>query len=202
VQTGIFTVDETGMSFSEPVNVGRAKITGGEIEIDFLPIAALSLSAWAGYSHYETIALGAAVDCTLVAMPIPTPAIGANCTTDGLSLGSPAAFLPEVTAGASAAYTIRISGTRSLILESNANYQSRWFTAGTGGRFDVIGGRTLVDGGVTWQSSSRRLSAALTGTNLTGKEYYLNKFVSPWGQTVGEPAPPREWALTLKYAIR
>jgi iron complex outermembrane receptor protein len=202
LQTGIFTVDQEGNGFSEPINVGSAKITGGEIEIDFRPIADLSLSASTGYSRYETTALGAAIDCTLVSMPIPTPAPGANCTTDGLTLGSPAPFLPEVTASGLASYTIKMPGGSTFTLQTGVNYQSRWFTAGTEGTFDAIAGRALVDGGVTWRSGGKGWSVAMAGTNLTAKEYYINKNVSPWGQTLGEPGPPREWSMTVRYATK
>lgn len=200
VQEGIFTVDQDGNGFSEPINVGRAKITGGEIELELRPIAALSLTASAGVSHAETTALGAAINCNAVAMPVPTPNPGANCTIDGLSLGSPAPFLPEVTASSSASYTVAIPGAATVTLEVDADYQSRMFDQATGLPVDEIGGRVLMDSGITWHSHDGGWSVVLRCTNLTGKQYYINKNDSPWGQVLGEPGAPREWAATLRYA--
>ena len=66
-----------------------------------------------------------------------------------------------------------------------------------------LGGRLLLDGNLTWRSPSARWSVALMATNLTGKRYYLNKVndVGLWGQLVGEPGPPREWAVSVKRTL-
>jgi iron complex outermembrane receptor protein len=202
LQEGIFTIDQTGNGYSEPINVGRAKITGGEIEIDFRPMTSLAMTASAGLSQYQTTALGAAVTCTAVAVPIPTPAPGANCTIDGLSLGSPAPFLPEVTASSSISYTLAIPGGDSVILEADANYQSGSFAQATGQSADEIGGRVLMNSGITWRSRHSGWSVALSASNLSAKKYYINKNDSPWGQVLGEPGPPREWAATVSYSTR
>jgi iron complex outermembrane receptor protein len=113
---------------------------------------------------------------------------------------STAPFLPEVTASSSVSYTIGIPGGDTVTLEADANYQSRMFDQATGVAVDEIGGRVLMDSGITWRSHHGGWSVALTCTNLTDKQYYINKNDSPWGQVLGEPGPPREWAATVRYA--
>lgn len=201
LQVPIFTVDSSGSGFSEPVNIGRAQITGAEIALEYRPNPELSLSAWAGLSSYQNKALGAAVDCAQEPMPRPTPSPGANCTIGGLSLGSIAPFLPKTTAGMAISYTERLPQGSTLTPAFNANYQSRSYADTTA--LSELGGRVLLDGNLTWRSPGARWSVAIMVTNVTGKRYYLNKLndVGLWGQLVGEPGPPREWAVSVKRTL-
>jgi iron complex outermembrane receptor protein len=134
-------------------------------------------------------------------MPRPTPAPGANCTIGGLSLGSIAPFLPKTTAGLAISYTERLPQGSTLTPAFNANYQSRSYADTTA--LSELGGRLLLDGNLTWRSPGARWSVALMATNVTGKRYHLNKVndVGLWGQLIGEPGPPREWAVSVKRTL-
>jgi iron complex outermembrane recepter protein len=201
LQVPIFTVDSSGTGFSEPVNVGRAQITGAEIALEYRPTLQLFFSAWVGLSSYENKALGAAVDCAQVSTPVPTPAQGANCTLGGLSLGSVPPFLSKATVGGAISYLEPLPQGSTLRLALNANYQSRSYADTTA--LSELGGRLLLDGNLMWRSPSARWSVALMATNLTGKRYYLNKVndIGLWGQLLGEPGPPREWAVSVKRTL-
>ena len=76
-------------------------------------------------------------------------------------------------------------------------YQSEVFTDVVGSPKSIIPSRTLVDGRIAWQSASSQWSVALAGTNLTNKEYFINKINNVWGMVLGQPGRPREWAVTL-----
>jgi iron complex outermembrane receptor protein len=56
---------------------------------------------------------------------------------------------------------------------------------------------TLLNGRLTYWSPGRGWSAALQGTNLTNKLYYITKTSTGIGYVDGQIGQPREWALTL-----
>jgi iron complex outermembrane receptor protein len=60
IQVTIATVDPTGQSYFAPVNLGRARITGGEIELEAEPIAGLTLAVSYGRNRFDVTELGAA----------------------------------------------------------------------------------------------------------------------------------------------
>jgi iron complex outermembrane receptor protein len=200
IQVGVLTIDQTGTPFSKPLNLGRARIVGGELEIDSEPVSGLVLSAGVGVSHYVVTALGSAINCGEVTNPIPAPAPGANCTIGGPKLGPQLPFLPEVTANAAVSYTFRFPSGSSVTPQLNLSYQSKSFTDVFGTESAALGGYTLMDGSITWQAPHAVWSVALSATNLTDKQYYIDKrnLLDLWGQILGQPGPPREWAVTVR----
>lgn len=199
VQVSIATVDPTGEPFFAPVNVGRARITGGEIEMEAEPIARLTLSASCGFNYFTVTELGAAIDCAAVDNPVPTPATDANCTFGGPTLGRPLPLIPERTASAAILYEFHLLAGGSITPAVHLAYQSEIFTDAIASPETLIPSRTLVDGRIAWQSASSLWSVALSGTNLTNKEYFINKsnLIEVWGMVLGQPGRQREWALTL-----
>lgn len=62
-------------------------------------------------------------------------------------------------------------------------------------------GRSLLNARLTWDTADGDWSVALSGTNLTDKEYYINKFYKlnlGQGTIEGQPGRPLEWALTVR----
>lgn len=59
---------------------------------------------------------------------------------------------------------------------------------------------TLVNTRITWRSADEDWEAAFAMTNLTDEEYFYNYFdisaIGAWASA--NPAPPREWALTVR----
>jgi iron complex outermembrane recepter protein len=200
LQTTIGTYDATGAPYFKPVNLGRAQITGGELEIEAQPTASLTISGTYGLQLGVFKELGVAVGCAFVPAPIPTPLPGANCTVNGPALDSPLTDLPERTASLSAQYLVHLGGGSTLSPYLAASYQSAASFDAAGSDRGEIGARTLVDGRVTWESANRNWSVALSGTNLTNKQYFINKrdLYELYGFTVGQPGRPREWAVTLR----
>ena len=199
VQVFIATIDPTGQLFPAPVNLGRSRITGGEIELEAEPIARLTVSASFGLNQVTVTELGAAVDCAAVDNPVPTPAPDANCTFGGPTLGRALPFVPEKTASAAIVYEFRLPAGGSITPAVHLAYQSEIFTDVIATPETNIPSRTLVDGRIAWQSASSHWSVALSGTNLTNKEYFINKrnLRRKWGMLLGQPGRPREWALTV-----
>jgi iron complex outermembrane receptor protein len=203
LQLSILTIDGMGMGYSAPVNVGHAQITGGEFELEARPWSDLTLSAALGVNRFVYKNLGAAVNCNDVAHPLSTPAPGANCTIDGPSLGTPPPSFPQTTAGINGAYTLHLPGGATLTSNLGASFQSALSDDANGNQAGHIASRTLVDGRLRWLSAHGAWSASLLVTNLLNKEYQLGvrDLSELWGMVLGQPGPPREWALELGYAF-
>jgi iron complex outermembrane receptor protein len=199
LQLSILTVDATGQPFSAPANIGRAHITGGEIEVEAQPIAALRLVASFGFQEFEATALGAAINCDDVSNPVPTPAPGGNCTIDGASLGKPVPFIPRKTASAAAEYIAPLPRGGSLLIAAHLSYESVSYTDAVASREGAVPSRVLLDGRIAWRSPESRWVVTLSGTNLTDRRYYINKrnLIGLWGQVLGQPGRPREWGLSV-----
>jgi iron complex outermembrane receptor protein len=57
---------------------------------------------------------------------------------------------------------------------------------------------TVYNARLTWRSVDSAWQASLAVTNLTDEFYYLNKQRLPTGITTGQPALPRQWAVSLR----
>jgi iron complex outermembrane recepter protein len=203
LQVSILTIDNTGMEYSAPINIGHAQITGGELELEARPWPDLMLSATLGSNHFVFKNLGVAVNCADVAHPVSTPAPGANCTIDGPELGSPPPAFPRTTASVDLRYTLHLPGGSTLTPNLNASFQSALNDDANGAQTGQIASRTLVDGRLRWLSAQGAWSASLLVTNLLNKEYQIavRDLTELWGMVLGHPGPPREWALEVGYAF-
>jgi iron complex outermembrane receptor protein len=199
LQLGVFELDATGTPFSATVNQGRAQITGGEIEFEALPISDLRVSGSFGLNHYVNKELGTALNCDAVANPIPTPAPGANCTMNGPVPGAPLPGLPEKTANLALQYTVRLPDGSSLTPHVDASFQSRSYSDAVGTPEAAIPARTLLNGRLTWNSRDAQWEVALSGTNLTGQQYFFYKVElrGIYGMLIGQPGPPLQWAVSV-----
>jgi outer membrane receptor protein involved in Fe transport len=55
---------------------------------------------------------------------------------------------------------------------------------------------------LTWKQAEGAWAASLEVTNLADKLYYYGYFPNGSnGTVVGNPAPPRMWALSVKYSF-
>jgi iron complex outermembrane receptor protein len=203
LQVGVFSFDETGVPFNMPLNVGRARIDGGEIELSAQPVHNLLLSAAFGLQRTTYLELGAAIDCAGFANPMPTPAPDANCTIGGTPRGH-FVGLPERTGSLAIQYAIRLQNGSSVTPDFAASYQSAGFSDNAHSAVGKINPRTLLDGRITWESGERDWSVALSGTNLTNRPYVLNKAnaLIGFGMATALPGRPREWAVTVKHSFR
>ncbi len=64
-----------------------------------------------------------------------------------------------------------------------------------------IGAYTIANGRVTWRNDAEDLDISLEVTNLFDKYYFLtinDQSTSGLGYTNGQPARPREWAVSVK----
>ncbi len=183
-QTFSQQLDPSGVNWFREVNAGKAKIWGLEGELQAEPIDHLRFDGSFGYMNYDLYDNGG--NALLFT--------GNNC--DGERCYSQRT--PKFTGAVGLQYGIRAPGG-SLTPRLDATYQSKvFFTANNQGEQD---GYTLLNGRLTWESSSKGWEAALYGRNLTNKEYFAGKLnlVGFFGREQGNPGPPREWGVTLKH---
>ena len=203
LQLQVFELDATGNPFSATVNQGRARITGVEIEIEVRPMRGLWVTASFGLNKYENEALGTAINCEVVANPVSTPAPGANCTLNGPLPGAPLPLFPERTGNLAVQYTIPLRGGGSLTTHVEAMGQSRTYFDTVGSPEAAVAGRVLLNGRLTWTNRNGAWQVALAATNLTNRQYFLFKedLRGVYGMLIGQPGPPRQWAVTVRRSF-
>jgi iron complex outermembrane receptor protein len=190
------TVDELGQPLTAPRNVGRADIKGVEIELTAHPFGGLQVSAALGLIDFKYKDLGAAIGCSFV--PPGTP-----CNATGPSLNDVPPNLSKWTGNLGIQYMFHLAGGASLTPRLDGNFRTRTPGGVQNDLYtdDDVAGYTLFNGRVTWDSADGKWSLAAWGTNITDKQYYVNKFdLRSFGEGMmsGQPGRPREWGLQVR----
>ena len=176
--------DSSGANWFREVNAGKAKIWGLEGELQAEPIDHLRFDGSFGYMNYDLYDNGG--NALLFT--------GNNCNGERCY----SQRTPKFTGAVGLQYGLQAPGG-SLTPRIDATYQSKvFFTANNQGEQD---GYALINGRLTWESSSKSWEAALYGRNLANKEYFAGKLslVGFFGREQGNPGPPREWGVTFKH---
>ncbi|HWK42805.1 MAG TPA: TonB-dependent receptor [Croceibacterium sp.] len=109
---------------------------------------------------------------------------------------------PFWTASAGIAYEIESSDIGgSITPRIDMTYESSQVVSGTSTKYnDIMSGKALFNGRVTYENDRYDFNVSLGVTNLFNKFYYVNLFDYQglgYPQTDGQPAAPREWQLTV-----
>jgi iron complex outermembrane receptor protein len=183
--------DSAGIPFTGPINIGTATVQGAELEIDAAPIEHLTVSATYGVLDIELNAqAGSPAGFIDPAGTIPEGAITPGVPKNTASLG----VQYEWIVGSAGSLTPRLDWAR----------QSRTYYDNQNTLIASQDGYALLNGRLTWNAPKDEWSVALGVTNLTNKEYYINKFtLLPFGLGTieGQPARPREWAVTVRRSF-
>jgi iron complex outermembrane receptor protein len=191
-----------GIPYDGTSNIGAANIYGYEAEIQARPAGGLALDGSVGYTGFKYKDLGSNVGCQDLANPIPSGP-GVNCIAGNPGYSDYPVGQPKFKANVGVAYAFPIPGGSKLTPRLDATYQSRVFadvvnqTPGA-----IISPHTVLNGRIQWDAANGKWSIAALGTNLTNKEYYLALFdLRAFGEGMesGTPAPPREYAINVKY---
>jgi iron complex outermembrane receptor protein len=192
-----------GIPYDGTSNIGAANIYGYEAEIQALPFGGLSIDASVGYTGFKYKDLGTNVGCQALANPIPSPAIGANCIAGNPGYSDYPVGQPKFKGNIGAAYAIPIPGGSKLTPRLDATYQSRVFADVVNQTPEaIISPHTVLNGRIQWDAANGKWSIAALGTNLTNKQYYIALFdLRAFGEGMesGTPAPPRMYAINVKY---
>jgi iron complex outermembrane receptor protein len=195
-QTFSQQLDSLGNNWFREVNAGTARIWGLEGELQAEPIDNLRFDGSFGYLNYWLESAG------------NNPLLLAGNQCGGETCYSPRT--PKYTAALGAQYSMALAGGR-LTPRLDMTYQSTiYFAANNGcygagstagcGETDNQPGYTLLNGRLTWETASKKWQASLWGRNLTDKEYFYGKLslITFFGREQGNPAPPREFGLTVQ----
>jgi iron complex outermembrane receptor protein len=154
------------------------EIKGGELEIDFRPIDALTITASTGYTSFSA----------------------SDPTTGGITFNGQPVYVPEWNGAASIAYGINLSNGGTITPRYDAYLQTQICSSVTTAT-SCSAGYTLHNARVEWASPERTWTTAVGISNLTDKEYLLNIFdLTPFGESTieGQPGQPRTWYLTFR----
>jgi iron complex outermembrane receptor protein len=192
-----------GIPYDGTQNIGGANIYGYEVELNWRPAGGFQFDGSMGYTGFKYKNLGANVGCQGIANPIPSPAIGYNCIVGNPSYSDYPVSQPKLKANVGVAYAIPIPNGSKLTPRFDVTYQTQTFadvvnqTPGA-----IIPSHSVLNGRIQWDAANGKWSVAALGTNLANKEYYISLFdLRAFGEGMesGQPAPPREWAVDIKY---
>jgi iron complex outermembrane receptor protein len=152
------------------------KIKGGELELAFRPVDALTINATYGYTDFTSDDLDA-------------PNV----------VNSRPAYVPKQNWSVAAYYQFGLAGGSTITPRVDVYGQSEICT-GVTTKASCSEGYELVNARLEWASPDRTWTAAVGAQNLADEEYFLNKFdLSAFGQptTEGQPGAPREWYFSV-----
>jgi iron complex outermembrane receptor protein len=172
------TLGQTCLNFTSRTFYANfpGKIKGGELEVTFRPLDALTLSGSYGFTDFDADDLNAA-----------------NVVNER------PAFVPKQNWSVAALYEFGLAGGSSITPRVDVFGQSEICSSVTT-RGSCSEGYELVNARIEWASPDRTWTAAVGALNLADEEYFLNKFdLAGFGQptTEGQPGSPREWYLKV-----
>jgi len=162
-------------------NAGKARINGLEAELQIRPTQGLHIEMSASYTDFKIKDLGAAAGVsggpTLASKPSGTPAWKYNAGIE---------------------YEADLGSAGTLTPRFDLYYQSKVFNEWTNNPRAMQEGYAVANGRLTYSAPEDEWYAALSVTNIFDKFYYVNKFIQAGSYIfTGQPARPREWAITV-----
>ena len=198
-QTFAQQLDSLGNNWFREENAGTARLVGFEAELQAEPLDGLRIDSSFGYVNYLLLDNGGN---TLLFT-------GNNC--DGERCYSQRT--PKYTFALGAQYSAAV-GNGTLTPRLDTTYQSTVYFVTNNGCFTATsavgcgsgdqGGYTLLNGRLTWQTTSKKWEVSAWGRNLTDKEYFAGKLslITFFGREQGNPGPPREFGVTFKRSFQ
>ena len=184
------------------LNAGDAEVWGFELELVAEPLPGLQVDAALSYIDQELVTSSLNPAATSPTVEISPGVFGTNPA--GVVPGDPPA-VPQWKYSVGAQYKIDLGNSGSLTPRFDIFYQSRQYTGpDTSG---PVRGRAFIPGfatanlRLTWMNADEDLSISLEGTNVTDKYYFLSRFNllgAGAGFDKALPAPPAEWAISVK----
>ncbi len=198
-------LDNQGVPFTGPQNIGAADIKGFELELEAHPVGALDITANVGLTDFKWKNLGTSEGCQdFGAAAVPN----VNCIMGNPGTGDMIPGSSKWQADVGAQYTFALIGGSSLVPRLDYHYQTKrynnyynLFNGGNGGPLAITPAVGLLSGRMTWTDSAKKWSVALFGTNLTNRYYYqsfLDLRAFGEGQLSAQPARPREWGVSFQ----
>lgn len=191
----VFFDGDPPTAHSAIINAGEATTQGLEVEAQFAPTDALTITATAGYldATYDKFRTGSGVACPPQPNPQPVPC---SNNYDGRDLPYSPEFMGSITAN----YRFpMLTGESRVTLQVNHNGE-RW------GNFsqapsELIDSVTLVNASLEWSPADGKWTVAAWARNLLNEKYTSLALDAPPLFTEGLLGNPREYGLDLRYGF-
>jgi iron complex outermembrane receptor protein len=153
-------------------------VKGVELEASLTPVDGLSIDGSVGYLDFKYTRVD---PLTLV------------------EAGMKAPFNNKWQASAGIQYAADLGGKGTLTPRLDWSYQSNFYYNSVNTPLDLVAGRSLFNGRLTYTSSDDVWSISAAVTNLFDKFYYMGtSYNANYGVATGAVGRPREWSLTVK----
>ena len=185
--------------FLGPINVGKADIRGGELELFATPTEGLTLNASLGIADYQYKRIDAPfIGCADSSVTVPAP--GVNCQLAGPTLDSQPMGTPKTTLNGGIQYELLLDNAGTLTPRVDFSYQSEVFWTLENNPRSRTRPVTLVDASLRYENPNGDWAVTLAVTNLTDEFYYVthSDLIDGLGFHEGQPSRPREWSLTVR----
>jgi len=160
------------------VNVGSAHLKGVEAELFAQPVDGLTIDGSLSYLDFNYYKL----------------------SNTNVQMGMIAPFTPKFSWSLGAQYKVNMPQGGTLTPRIDFSHRSKIYTDPTNAATNLVPGRTLMNGRLTWNNEQGDVEVALEVTNLTNK-YYLANLIDNTaftGLAYTYPAAPRRWAVSVK----
>lgn len=179
-------------AYVKNVNLGSSTNKGVELELTANPVDDLLLSA--NFSYINS-----------TANPAPGAPAGFVDPLGTIPVGSPPALFPSKQFNLSAQYAFHLGDKiGDLTPRLDYNWQDITYQGSPVSSYLAIPAHGLLNGRITWDAPTGGWQVALGVTNLTDKRYFYDMFnlaAFGFGDVIGNPAPGREWTLTLRKSF-
>jgi iron complex outermembrane receptor protein len=176
-------------------NAAKARIRGGELNLDWAPNTAFTFNAGFAYTHarYRSFPNAAVYDIN--------PLTGTLAATAEDLEGFRLPYAPDFTASGSVTYHFGLPGDWSGDVTAAARATTQYdYSAGAGGELRAARqpGFTLINLSGTFRTPDERIELGWFDTNLTNKKHI--QLISTGDTGVYEtPAEPRLYGVTARY---
>jgi iron complex outermembrane receptor protein len=163
-----------------PANAGNADIKGAELEVEWHPVAGMTLDASLSKLDFEYTSFTADAG-------IPVGATAPGTIEDKFSIG--------------AQYEVTLAGGATITPRVDYSHQGGFNTNAVPTAGNRVGGRGLANARVTWRPADGDWEVSAVATNLTDKRYYHSVFdltALGGGSNTGMPGAPREFSLQVQ----
>jgi iron complex outermembrane receptor protein len=184
----IATIDALGNPYVQNVNLGSSTNKGIELELTWAPVDDLLISG--NYSYIDS-----------KANPAPGAPPGFVDPLGTIPVGSPPALFPKQQFNISGSYTFHLGGWGELTPRVDYNWQDITYQAGLGSKFLAVPAHGILNARLAWDPPNGSWEVAVSATNLANKRYFYDMFnlaAFGFGTVTGNPAPPREFFLTIR----
>ncbi|HKD23745.1 MAG TPA: TonB-dependent receptor [Rhizomicrobium sp.] len=202
------TKDSGGAPYVQNLNLGSQTNKGVELELTAAPIDNLLLNATFSHISVTTNPAPGAQPGFLDGCS-PAAALANICSMvqpGTVPVGSPPTLYPQNQFYLSAQYAWQLGNDYgSLTPRLDYTWQGITYQSATPATsFLAVPAHGILDAHLTWDAPQGGWQVMFAVTNLTDKKYFYDMFnlaAFGFGTVTGNPAPPREWSITLKKSF-